>query len=259
MTIIMRSEERRNELLSILRAMQKELRVEELAGMLGVSPLTIRRDLRELAGDKAIIRTHGGCIAVGRAALESEYHGRVALNFELKQAIGTAAAREVRTGQQILINDGSTTFHLAASLGNAGPLEVYTNSIAMISEFSRFRNIRLYLLGGEYNFALYSLGGSMTERMVEMINFDVVFLGADAVDKRGRCLVGSQGESRMTQVMLRSGKKRVLLADHTKAGAYGSIAYSSLDEFDLWITTPGIPHDTMKNYRKQTHIVEAVP
>ncbi len=96
--------------------MQTELRVDDLARMLGVSALTIRRDLEQLAADGLVIRTHGGCIAAGRAALESEYHSKVAQNFVLKQAVGRAAAAEVRPGSVVLVNDGSTTYHVAAHL-----------------------------------------------------------------------------------------------------------------------------------------------
>ena len=67
--------------------MQTELRVDDLARLLGVSSLTIRRDLAELASNAAILRTHGGCIAAGRAALETGYHQKVAQNFALKQAL----------------------------------------------------------------------------------------------------------------------------------------------------------------------------
>ena len=97
----MKPEDRRKRILELLQAMQKELRVEDLAEMLQVSQLTIRRDLDELTQRRTIIRTHGGCLAVGRAALETEYHTKVAENFELKRAIGAAAAERVEPGQHI--------------------------------------------------------------------------------------------------------------------------------------------------------------
>ena len=117
--------------------MQTELRVDDLARMLEVSALTIRRDLEQLAADGLLIRTHGGCIAAGRAALESEYHSKVAQNFVLKPAVGRAAAAEVQPGSVVLVNDGSTTYHVAALLEQKVPLTVYTNSIAMITDLGR--------------------------------------------------------------------------------------------------------------------------
>jgi DeoR/GlpR family transcriptional regulator of sugar metabolism len=237
--------------------MQKEVHVEELADRFGVSALTVRRDLEHLTGEKTILRTYGGCLAVGRAALESEYHLKVAQSFELKQAIGRVTARLVKKGDILLINDGSTTFHLASHLGECGSLTVYTNSLAMISELSRFSEIKLYILGGEYIPEQYSLRGSLTEQVLESIHPDLVFLGADAIDEDGQCLVMTPEEARMTQVMLRSGSRTILLADHTKFGAKGYIAYGNLQDFDMWITTPGVSREKINEFKKKTQIMEA--
>ena len=254
----MKPEERQNNIITILRAMQKELHVEELANMLGVSQLTIRRDLQQLSKVNSILRTHGGCLMVGRAALETEYHKKVALNFELKQAIGKTAADEIEQGEVLLINDGSTTFHLATHLGRIGKLTVYTNSLAMIAEFSRFNNIELYILGGEYNDELYSLSGEITVQILELFHFDSVFLGVDAIDDEGRCMVNTPQEAQLTQIMLRSGRKKVLLADHTKVSAKGYVAYGTLQDFDMWITTPGINSSKLEEFREKTHIKETL-
>ena len=103
----MKREHRQQQIMAQLRALQTELSVEELAQKFAVSALTIRRDLERLEVDGAILRTHGGCVL--RGTVESAYHRKVALHFELKQAIGRAAAQEVRSGDAILVNDGSTT------------------------------------------------------------------------------------------------------------------------------------------------------
>ena len=233
----MKPEDRRKWVLELLQAMQKELRVEDLAEMLQVSQLTIRRDLDELTRRKTIIRTHGGCLAVGRAALETEYHKKVAENFELKRAIGAAAAERVETGQHILLNDGSTTFHLGTQLSGRGPLTVTTNSLALITVLSGNPDITLQILGGTYTDAAYSLRGSLAEQMLEGMHFDILFLGADAIDKEGRCMAASAEEARLTQIMMRRSGRRILLADHTKVGRKGYVAFGSLSDFSEWITS----------------------
>ncbi len=237
--------------------MQKELRVDELASMLHVSALTIRRDLEQLAEDGRIIRTHGGCIAAGRAALETEYHSKVAQNFALKEAVGKAAADEVRPGSVVLVNDGSTTYHVAAHLEGKAPLTVYTNSIAMITDLGRIPGITLYILGGRYNRELYSLQGSLTEQILEGQQFDLCFIGADSVTPEGQCMVVTPEEASLTRAMLRRSRRRVLLADHTKCGGAGYYAYGTLKDFSLWITTPGVPGELFDRYREMVEIKEA--
>lgn len=249
----MKTEERQQKIMSRLQAMQREWRVDELAASFNVSPLTIRRDLGCLVEKGVIVRTHGGCIAVTRLQ-NSIYQKQVAIHFELKQAIGQEAVREVKTGDVLLINDGSTTFHLASCLGQCGPITVYTNSIAMIGEFNRFSNVRLYILGGEYHLDLFYLGGSLMQRMLETIDADTVFLGTDAIDSHGRCLVKDQDMARTAQMMLRCARRKILLADNTKAGAVSRVVYGKLSDFDLWITTDGIQPEVLRRFRKQTEI-----
>lgn len=253
----MKPRQRQEQILQRLRAIQREWRVEEIADLLKVSALTVRRDLEALADAGLILRTHGGCLHRAGGAADSLYHRRVAVNFDLKQAIGAAAAHEVSAGNVLLINDGSTAFHLAARLGHCGKLTVYTNSIAMIGELGRLTNVRLYILGGEYHPELAYLGGGVMERVLETIMADVVFLGTDAIDAAGRCLVKDQETARSAQMMLRQARRSVLLADHTKVAAAGQVAYASLDDFDLWITTLGLAPSWLRRYRKQTKIKEA--
>lgn len=248
---------RHEQILSLLRATQKEWKVEELAATLATAPLTIRRDLQALADHGTILRTHGGCLAAGRAALETEYHARVAHNFAQKQAIGAAAAAEIRPGSTILINDGSTTFHLAAQLGGCAPLTVYTNSIAMLTELSRHSGIAIHILGGRYNAALHYLGGALTERVLEFLEFDTVFMGADAIGPDGQCLVFDAEEARTAQVMLRHSRRKFLLADPTKTQVRGNVAYGTLVDFDMWITTPGLAPDLRQRFGAMTCLREA--
>ncbi|NLB60307.1 MAG: DeoR/GlpR transcriptional regulator, partial [Lentisphaerae bacterium] len=99
----MKPRQRQEQILQRLRALPREWQVEELARALKVSALTIRRDLEELARGGLILRTHGGCLDSGRGAAASDYQRRVAVNFELKQAIGAEAARQVRAHNALLI------------------------------------------------------------------------------------------------------------------------------------------------------------
>ena len=251
----MKPEIRQQQLMNRMRAVEREWRVDELSRALKVSPLTIRRDLDALERAGAIVRTLGGCLAIGRTQ-NAVYQKRVATQFELKQAIGRAAAREVHSGDTLLINDGSTTFHLASCLGGCGPITVYTNSVAMIGEFSRFANVRLFLLGGEYHRDLSYLGGGLMAGVLETIRADTVFLGADGVDARGHCLALNPDAARDARMMLRRARRKILLADATKVGNRAGAVYGTLQDFDLWITTPGLPRNCANRFKRLVRIKE---
>ncbi len=250
----MKPEERQERFLARLRALQKEWRVDEIAQSLNVSPLTVRRDLDALAKKGVILRTHGGCVYAGRMALDSAYHRRVATNFDLKEAIGILAAKEVRPGDRIMIDDGSTCFHLASHLDGVGRVTVFANSIAMIPELVRFPEVRLFIIGGEYRSDSFSMGGSLMENALEGLRFDTVFLGADAVDSQGRCLTSDPGTARMSKLVMKRARRKILLADHTKVGNGGHVVSCSLGEFDMWITTSGLKAADRRRYSRLTDI-----
>ena len=253
----MKPKRRQQQILSQLRALQSELSVEELAEKFAVSKLTIRRDLDHLEKERVVLRTHGGCVL--KTSMGSSYQQRVAINFELKQAIGRAAAKDVKANDVILLNDGSTPFHLAQHLGQVGKLFVYTSSLAVLPVLSTFPDIRLYILGGEYNPQMQFIGGSMMEQTLEGLEFDTVFLGADAIDAKGNCLVLDPDIARLTEIMLRRGTRRILLADHTKVGAKGHFIYACLSDFDIWYTTLGISPVQLRQFTQKTKVKSVAP
>ncbi len=252
MKTITQRTQRQQQILAQLRALQSELSVDELAKKFDVSGLTIRRDLEELERRQVVVRTYGGCVL--RGTVESAYQRRVALNFELKQAIGRAAAKEIKSGETVVITYGSTVFHLAAHLGDIGKLFVYTDSLPVISELSQYPEMELYILGGKYIPPKHYLGGSMMERALEGFHFDSVFLSTDAIDAKGNCLVDDLEASRVAEVMLRRSTRHILLADHTKVGANAHIVYARLSDFDVWYTTSGINLGQLKRFRHQTTV-----
>jgi DeoR/GlpR family transcriptional regulator of sugar metabolism len=253
----MKPKRRQQQILSQLRALQSELSVEELAEKFAVSKLTIRRDLDHLEKERVVLRTHGGCVL--KTSMGSSYQQRVAINFELKQAIGRAAAKDVKANDVILLNDGSTPFHLAQHLGQVGKVFVYTSSLAVLPVLSTFPDIRLYILGGEFNPQMQFIGGSMMEQTLEGLEFDTVFLGADAIDAKGNCLVLDPDIARLTEIMLRRGTRRILLADHTKVGAKGHFIYARLSDFDIWYTTPGISPVQLRQFSQETKVRSIAP
>lgn len=250
----MKPEKRHYEIASFLRAMQREVSVEELAEQFSTSPITIRRDLDSLADAGVVLRTYGGCII--RTEISTISQQQLAHNFRLQQAIGLAASELVRSGETILLDDSATAFHLASHLESKAPLTVVTNSITIIPEIARFRGIQLEILGGSYNRETNFMGGSLAERMLEMRYFDAAFVGADAIDEAGQCMVGLPDVARLTEVMLRRANRRFLLADHTRVSARASVVYGNLSDFDLWVTTPGISEKQRQRYDSMTTLRE---
>ena len=104
-------------------------RVSELVDLLGVSDMTVRRDIEALAVNGLVMKVHGGAAAaVGRSAEEPGFHVKSGLNPGPKSAIARVAAGLIAPGSSIAISAGTTTYAVAHELVNVPNLTVVTNS-----------------------------------------------------------------------------------------------------------------------------------
>jgi DeoR/GlpR family transcriptional regulator of sugar metabolism len=253
----MKPKERQRHILNLLYILHKEWRVKELAERFHVSELTLRRDLDQLEKSGDVIRTIGGCVSIGENSVGTVFNNEFERNLNLKTAIGKEASQLIKSGDTILLGDGSTIFQFAACLGDMEGINIYTNNIAAITLLKKCGNIRLFILGGEYDYQynMLLLKGSLTDRILETLNFDLIFIGTDAINAEGQCLSKNEEVSRTNQIILRRGMRKILLADHEKIKASGNVIYGHLSDFSMWITTEGIDDAQMKIYRDQTRVI----
>ena len=107
------------------------VKVSDLVERLGVSDMTIRRDIERLSTDGLLERVHGGALALGdtRSSEEPGFSAKSLLQLGQKQAIAQAAAQRVEPGSAIGISAGTTTYELARAVKDVPQLTVVTNSV----------------------------------------------------------------------------------------------------------------------------------
>jgi len=255
----MKPKDRQKEILYLLRSHQREWRVIDLSKKFNVTELTIRRDLNELYNQKEIIRTHGGCLTTDNSSFNTNYYKQFERNVAVKKLIGQEAVKFIKPYDTILVGDGTTAFQFAAHLNNTDPFTVYTNSIAAIQELKKCNNIRVYVLGGEYDHDLNMLflKGSLSDRILETLHFNIVIMGIASINRNGDCLSENEEVARTNQIILRRGDRKILLADHSKVGATtGNVIFGNISDFDLWITSKGIKESSMNKLKNLTEVKE---
>jgi DeoR/GlpR family transcriptional regulator of sugar metabolism len=100
------------------------------------------------------------------------------------------------------------------------------------------------------------LRGSLSDRILETLHFNLIIIGTDGITPEGDCLSNNEEVARTNQIILRRGDRKILLADHTKIGYGGNVIYGRLSDFDLWITSKGIDNDLLNRFREMTEIKE---
>ncbi len=208
--------ERRARILAELRG-SPAVRIADLAGELGVSTETIRRDLDALGRSGLIQRTYGGAAAQPLAlepAISERYQQRVAE----REAIGTRAARLIEPSQVLMIDAGSTTVHFARRLSaTLRDLTVVTNSYGVALALTANPGITLILCPGRYDARESSVTGAETVRFLTGYNADIAVIGASGLAVDGPSDVNS-GMAEVKRAMLARSRDNLLLADRSKFG-----------------------------------------
>jgi DeoR/GlpR family transcriptional regulator of sugar metabolism len=229
--LLMLSVDRRAQLVARLRE-DGHASVEVLARDLGVTPSTIRRDLRRLASHGALVRTYGG------AAVSTATAGRPAAldpRLAAKRAIAAAAADLVEDGQTIAISSGTTTLELAWRLADRR-LTVITNALDIAAALLDRPNIELIVLGGVVRPGMHSTLGHLAELALRELRADALFMGIGAVSAEHGLMNDSIPEILTDRALRRAARSCVVLADASKLGAVAPAFVFGLDQVDTLVT-----------------------
>jgi DeoR family transcriptional regulator of aga operon len=232
----MMSQETRQEQICRLIAERGECSVEELVRQLGVSGMTIRRDLAALAQQGRVLRTHGGAALAERFSFEFAFRSRLQEQPQAKEAIGRAAAARIENGQTVLLDSGTTTLALAWHLHGKQGLTVITTSLPIAAELQYDRQLQVLLLGGYLRPESPDLGGALTEANLETLHADLAFLGTDSVDARGTVYNQSPEVARMLTKMAAAATTVYVVADGSKLGKTALWRFGLLQDWAGLIT-----------------------
>jgi DeoR family fructose operon transcriptional repressor len=191
--------------------------VAALAQEFHVSEMTIRRDLAELEGQRALQRTYGGATVYDPAIFEVSLQAKTTQFVEEKRRIAKAAAELVNDGDIVILDAGSTTMLVAKYL-KTKHLTVITNALNIAADLSDCPNIELYIAGGHLRQGVLAIVGPETAAFFENIRADKLFMGVDGIDVQGGAMVPDLTEAHTKRAMAKSAKDLIVVADHSKIG-----------------------------------------
>ncbi len=241
-----------------LIARSGECSVDELAELLGVSGMTVRRDLQALAEEGRVIRTYGGAALGERATFEFTFLERINQNRDAKEAIASAAA-ELASGCRTVMLDGSTTtLAIARQLRGTAGLTVVTTSLPAAAELQHEPNIDVLLPGGYVRSGSPDLTGSLTEANLSLLRAEVAFLGADAIDNEGNVYTAPPDNTAILLRMANSAERVYVAADHSKLGKSALRCFGQLREWAGLITDQQCDAEFVHGLRElNIHVVVA--
>jgi DeoR/GlpR family transcriptional regulator of sugar metabolism len=222
---------RRDELLRRLLA-DGYISSAQASSELGVSEMTIRRDLRRLDLQGRAQRVLGGARLLGSGE-GVPFDERDKAGSAAKHEIAAACARLLAGSATIALDAGTTVAPLAGLL--AAGVTIVSHSAPVIQASTARHDVELIALGGLYRSDTRSFVGPMASSNLQSISADVAVLSATAV-QRGGLLCANALDAEMKRGMAGIAEHSILLVDSSKLGARAPIRFGTLAMIDTVIT-----------------------
>lgn len=244
------TEERKRAILDILQE-KTAVSVGELSDLFNVSDVTIRKLLNELDSFGFLKRTRGGAVSLSTSIREFGEKEKEKKNIKEKQAIARIAYDYINDGDTVFLDAGSTTLELVRLIKNGSKrnIVVVTNAINLAVELIEAEDIELILIGGNVRHQIFSCVGSITERAIESLFYDKVFMGANSIDFEHGITTPNIFEAQVKQIMLKSAKEKILLADFSKFNQTSLAKVCPVSTIDLMITDHNLKAENIEQIR----------
>src|SRR5690242_20377883 len=221
--------------------------LEEIARHVEASVSTVRRDVTLLETAGTLRRTHGGARVVVPRSDEFTFSARDTHQLVEKEAIGRACADLIPPNQSVILDAGTTIYHVARYLESKAP-QIVTNSLPVANLFASAHRLEIVLSGGVIYPRLGVLVGPLAVEAFRKIHADVAVMSAG-----GLCLEGITNSHGLLidiqQAMIQAAQKVIFCLDHTKLGRRSVLPLSDLAPVDVIVTDAGAPAEILEGLR----------
>ena len=247
----MKKNEREREIVNILKEKDGFVSTRELCDGLFASESSIRRSLVSLEGKGIIKRNYGGCELNLNRSNAIAFAGRARHNVEAKRAIAAKAAKLIRDGEVIFLDQSSSSYYLAEAIRNNPTLTVVTNNVEIVALLSSL-SMRVICAGGilcEGNRAC--LVGEGAERCFSEIFADILFFSSKSLSEEGIITDCAPEEISVRRAMIKNAARRVFLCDSEKIGSRSAFKQCELSEVDDLICEKEVPRQLLEKLRRR--------
>jgi len=233
--------ERRQKILEVI-AKELTIRVLTLSEMLGVSAMTIRRDLDFLAERGLAERTHGGAFfSKRRTPGKFQYQNSVQTNPEERVRIARSAATLIEPHDMVYLGEGASTAEMVHFIDPDMPFTIFTNNLGVVSQIQGM-TAEVIVLGGTYTPETNALAGPITMEQIRQINATKVFLGVDGFSVGSGLTTPNLDIAVIERSMIQYTRGTVIaMADHSKFGLVAEVVVAPINKIDIVITDRKMP------------------
>lgn len=221
--------------------------LDELSELVDASASTVRRDLTILENKGSVRRTHGGARLVNPKSDEFNFTSRDTIQQSEKEVIGRACAERIKPHQSVIVDAGTTCFHVAKHLESKLP-HIVTNSLPVANFFASNNKLEVVVSGGVIYPRLEVLVGPLAVESFSKIHADVAIMSAGGITLEG--VTNSHGLLIDIQhAMIQAAQQVIFCFDHTKFGRRSVSHLCGLEDIDVIVTDERAPGELVSGLR----------
>lgn len=230
---------RQSQILDLL-TQNKKLKVTELSEVLNVSQVTIRKDLSALEESGIIVREHG----YAKLNESDDINNRLAYHYDIKQKIAEKAVKSIEDGETVMIESGSCCALVALEIAKTKKdVTLITNSAFIADYIRKTGNVRIILLGGEYQEESQVMVGPITRKCAEGFFVDKLFVGTDGFTKETGFTGNDYMRSEAVKDMAKQASNVIVVTDSVKFQQKGVVSLLDTKKVSYVYTDSNIPED----------------
>lgn len=223
--------------------------LDELSELVDASVSTVRRDVSLMESRGVVCRTHGGARLTNPKSDEYTFSTRDTHQLAQKEAIGRACASLIPANQTVIIDAGTTCYHVAVQLEAKTP-HIITNSLPVANHFSSSSRLEVVVSGGVIYPKLGVLVGPLAVEAFTKLRADVAILSCGGVTEEG--VSNSHGLLiEIQRAMINAARRVILCVDSSKFGRQSISKLCDLDVIDVVVTDPGAPESFLTLLRER--------
>jgi DeoR/GlpR family transcriptional regulator of sugar metabolism len=226
------------------------VKVSDLSEQLGVSEMTVRRDLEDLEDSGVLLRLHGGAVSNISRSYEPGFEVRHNLNTDAKMRIGKLAASLIRDRETIVFDAGSTTLHVVENIPSDLHIRAMALSLRIAAVLSDLPNVTVMTPGGTVRRGERSFIGGAAVAGLEKLTFDSLFLTVGGISSESGVTEYEVDDAEIKKEALLSTKRVIVVADGSKLGATAFVRICEIENIDVLVTDREAPEAEVEALRK---------
>ena len=218
------------------------VRITDVANELGVTKVTIRKDVKILEAKGLLYKVHGSARSANPHVADTDVHVKGNVNREEKERIARKAVELLNDNDSIIMASGSTIYAFAEAIKREfrSHLNVVTTFLKTSVLLNDVEEINVVQLGGTVHKKSLSVLGEEASRSLDDCICSKLFFGVDGIDLEHGITTSTLDEAKLTRKMMKASSQNIVLADSSKFGRRGFGRICSMERIDCIVTDDGI-------------------